>query len=361
MTAAGPAVVIAGGGMAGLMLAARLASGGRRCQVLERTAAIREVGAGVQLEPGSVHLLDRLGAGGDVRRRAVSIVRRELRDADGRLLSVAEPGPDHLSVHRADLHRALLSVVPSGTVRLATPVCRVTGDPAHPALDVAGRELRPGVLIGADGIRSTVRALLTRDRPEHSGFAAYRSTVPVRDLPAYAMEPVVRIWSGPGRHVVTYPIRSGALLNLVAVVPSLGGAEDWNAAADPADVEASFLGWDPRLTTVLQRIEACTWWALHDRPPLADLARGRVALIGDAAHPMLPFAAQGVNQAFADAAALSQVLLPLTDRAIDPSLPAGLELAHRLHRFSRQRAGRAAHAQAVSRRVGEALHHTGGH
>ncbi|MBR7742521.1 FAD-dependent monooxygenase [Phycicoccus sp. BSK3Z-2] len=347
--------VVVGGGMAGLMLAATLGGHGRRCTVLERASSLDEVGAGVQLSPRSVNLLRQTGVLGAVLERAVAVSSREVRSWRGEVISRTELGDSceerygapYLAVHRADLQYALLGAVPEGTVRLDACVTDVdTADGCATVTLEDGSVEQGDVVVGADGIRSTVRGTLVPDTPTPSGLAAYRALVPTMLCPPEAAEPVVRIWVGPGSHAVVYPIRGGEMLNIVAVVPSSGGGEDWTAPAPVDELLAAYLGWDTLLAAIVSRVGATSAWALHDREPLHHLARGRTVLVGDAAHPMLPFAAQGVNQGLEDAWVLGRCL----------AAPEPTGVVERLAAYSRLRAPRAAQAQVASRHLAASLH-----
>ena len=347
--------LVIGAGMSGLMLAASLARRGRSCTVLEQAGSLDEIGAGVQLSPRSVNLLRQSGLLSAVLERAVAVSAREVRSWQGEVISRTELGEDcedrygapYLAVHRADLQHALLGGVPEGTVQTGRTVRAAwyDGGSASVRLDT-GEVVRTAGLIGADGIRSTVRAALTPDRPVASGHAAYRAIVPAALVDGAAREPLVRIWVGPGAHAVVYPIRGGDMLNIVAVVPSRHGAEDWTAAAEVDELLAAYLGWDDLLTGILAQVGATTAWALHDRDVLHELADGALALIGDAAHPMLPFAAQGVNQGIEDAWVMAGCLTSGHDA----------DLPQRFRAYSRLRAPYAAQAQVSSRHLAATLH-----
>ncbi|MFB9311662.1 FAD-dependent monooxygenase [Nocardioides plantarum] len=348
-------VLVLGAGIAGLVLAGAWALRGGRATVLDAAASAPAAGGGLQLAPPSVAVLRGLGvdlAG------AVTIHTQQTRDRDGRLLGstplhgcAGRYAAPYLTVRRADLHAALLERVGDLTdVRPGTAVTAVD-DPDDPVVTLAdGRRLVAPVVVGADGIRSVARAALARDAPVYSGLWAHRALVPVADLPVavreHLREPVVRLWVGPGAHVVTYPVAGGRELNLVVVTGGDDDAADapaWTAKTDPDALRHRLAGWAPDVRAVLDAVGVLRGHAVHDRPPLARLARGRLALVGDAAHPMAPFLAQGANQAVEGAVELAAAL-----RAEDRA--AGLAA------YGRRRAVRAGGMQRGSREAVDLLH-----
>lgn len=355
MTVVEQSPLVVGGGMAGLMLSATLGQMGCRSTVLERASSLDEVGAGVQLSPRSVQLLRRIGVLNEVLEQAVAIAHREVRSWDGEIISRTELGEHceerygapYLAVHRADLQRALVGAVPNGAINLRSRAERISSDSQGARVTLADGRIHEGsVVVGVDGIRSTVRANLAPDRPVASGLAAYRAMIPAALAPAGAVTPVVRIWVGPGAHAVVYPIRGGEMLNIVAVVPSAEGSETWTHASPVSELLSAYVGWDDLLTRVIAAVGTTSAWALHDREPLQRLGSGRVVLAGDAAHPMLPFAAQGVNQALEDAWVLGGCL----------AAPGPSSVAARINTYSRLRYPQAAQAQMSSRHLAASLH-----
>jgi salicylate hydroxylase len=168
-----------------------------------------------------------------------------------------------------------------------------------------------GVVVGADGIHSTVREALRSDAPVYSGLGIYRGLVPVDALPPGARERLVRLWLGPGGHFVSYPVASGRYLSYAATVLLPTGPpppESWSRPGDPDDLRGVFGGWTGLIADIVAAIESTHQWALHDRAPLRRWSTNRITLLGDAAHPMLPFMAQGANQAIEDAMDLAACL-----------------------------------------------------
>lgn len=318
-------VAVIGAGIGGLALAAALRrAGGVRCEVYEQAHRLSEVGAGLQLAPNAVRLLHRLGLADRLRAVAVRPAATEIRRwDDGRLLSRTELGAaceavygaPYYTVHRAHLHEALLEAAGRDTVRLGR---RLTGVRQHEGgvlLHFDGGEPRTAdVVVGADGIRSAVRGCLVRDAPVWSGQTVYRGLVPGEALPELVRDPRVRVWMGPGQHCVCYPVSAGRAVSFAATVrPGASGdrpPESWSATGDPADLVRAYRGWDTTVEELLgvAGTVGVRRWALHDREPLRRWSAGRLTLLGDAAHPMLPFLAQGANQAVEDALCLAACL-----------------------------------------------------
>lgn len=344
-------VAVVGAGIGGLTLAAALARAGVDCRLFERTRRLAEVGAGVQLSPNAVRPLRRLGVRLDP--AAVPVEALEIRGWAGGPIARTGLGADcerrfgapYLAVHRADLQSALLSVVDGERLHLGAEVSDV--DPAGRLRFAAGGGYDADVVVGADGIRSTVRELLVRDEPVFSSYAAYRGLVPMDRLPAAAAAPLARMWLGPGRHLVCYPVRGGEAMSFAGIAPSpTASAESWSAGADPAELAAAFSGWHPAVAAVVGAAGPVGRWPLYDRAPLATWSTGRVAVLGDAAHPMLPFLGQGANQAIEDAVTLAGCLAG-TD-------PAGVPAA--LARYQAARLARTAAIQQQSRGHADWMH-----
>ncbi|TVQ56498.1 MAG: salicylate 1-monooxygenase [Rhodobacteraceae bacterium] len=354
-------IAIAGAGLAGLYAAAALARRGVEVVVVERAAALGEAGAGIQISPNGARLLARIGALTAVEAAAFQPEAAEIRlGVSGATVlhlplgAVAEArwGAPYLQVHRADLLAAVEAAARNAgaAIRLGAAVTGVGQTPTGAALLLEGGEaVEADVVIGADGVRSTVRtALFGPVEPRFTGQVAWRGTVPRAALRPGTVHPTATVWVGPGRHLVTYYLRRGDLVNFVAVEErSEWRAEDWSQKGDPADVRAAFAGWRPGATDVLAAAETCLLWGLFDRPAPPAWSSGRVALMGDACHPMLPFMAQGAVQAFEDGAALAR-LLPQAD---DPAA------AFRAYEIARR--PRATRVQAAAQANARLFHATG--
>ncbi len=369
-------ILIAGGGVGGLSAALALARVGRRTLVLERAPAFREVGAGLQLAPNATRILRAYGAldaleglavaptqvrirrGGDGARLA----NLSLRDAEKRW------GAPYLNVHRADLLSALLEQARANDLIEIRNDATLTGfvqDEQGVAVSYRGRDEthRAGgeALIGADGVRSIVRGRLSdprTDKPNYTGHTAWRAVIPASALPPAFGEPASNLWLGEKAHIVHYPLRAGAIVNIVALVEDdwrgdgergRDGAQFWDQAGDRRFLLERFKDWAPEALELLSAPETWLRWPLFDRPPLDSYARGRTALLGDAAHPMLPYLAQGAAQAIEDSAVLSLAFLEYGGR--DP--------VKALAQYSAARLPRASQIQHSSRKQGKIYHMAG--
>ncbi|MFE2044424.1 3-hydroxybenzoate 6-monooxygenase [Streptomyces sp. NPDC059477] len=356
--------VIAGGGIGGLATALSLARQGHSSTVLERSDTFAEIGAGIQLGPNAFHALDRLGVGQSVRERAVFI--GELRFMDGTTgekVAAMELtgayrerfGNPYAVVHRGDLYQPLLTACQElDSVELVTGAA-VEGyeqDAEGVTVPTAdGRTFRGAALIGADGIRSAVRATMLGDgEPRVSGHTIYRSVIPIEKVPQELRWNTVTLWAGPKWHFVHYIIGGGKYLNLAvtrddgATVP-VAGRETAHA-----HVLAQFPGIGTTARRLLELGEGWREWVLCDRDPVRAWTDGRVVLVGDAAHPMLQYAAQGACQALEDAVVLGDLL-----DGMGPD-----DVVQRLEKFNAVRRERAGRAQLIARYMGSELYHPAG-
>lgn len=359
MTEDRPCVAVVGAGIGGLALAAALAGSGVRCAVFEQTRRIADVGAGVQLAPNAVRPLHRIGLDTALREAAVRIEATEIRGWNGRPVArtpLGDPcerffGAPYYTVHRAHLHRALLDRMPSDRIFLGRRLSRVE-ESADGVLLVFqdGTTHRADAVVGADGIHSAVRETLVRDAPVFSGLGVYRGLLPTVRLPRAAREPVVRLWLGPGGHMVCYPVSGGSYVSFAATLRlDDPPAESWSTPGDPADLAWQFGHWSElpaQIVAAARATGSVRRWALHDREPLGKWSTGRVTVLGDAAHPMLPFMAQGANQAVEDAFDLAACLNGVGCSGIPASLA----------RYESLRAPRTASLQQGSRGNGGILH-----
>lgn len=315
-------ILIAGAGIGGLAAAISLAKSGFRPLVMERASKLEEIGAGIQLTPNATRALDRLGLLSAVRQRAVmaqglivasgetgtELARAPLGDADRRF------GSPWLLTMRADLQRALL-VAAEDIVDIEFMYgTEVTDFAAHArgttalTRDGGRNDEQIGIgLVGADGLWSKVRARLHGDEPPaFQDLVAWRALIPATGLPAAFAEPIVRLWLGPSAHIVHYPVEGGAQINVVAVFRDTWRAERWNTPGEIAKLPSACDRWAEMPQRVIAAAKSFHRWPLADRAPLKQWGEGRVTLLGDAAHPMLPFLAQGAGAALEDAVALGR-------------------------------------------------------
>jgi salicylate hydroxylase len=356
-------IAIIGGGIGGLAAALFLRRAGLDAAVYEQAAELRPIGAGIVVAPNMVRLLQKLGVAGTVpgcvAGAVPGFVRLEAawefrRWADGRVLSVQPMGEDCERLygaacyvaHRADILAMLQRALPGDQLHLDHRLVALAQDEHGVALTFASRggrsvHVTADVAIGADGIHSVVRPAITSElRARFSGLCAFRCLVPAEHAPELALRPVQTLWLGPGRHLVHYPISGGRLVNVVAFVPAGSWrTESWTADGDVADLRAEFAGWDPRLRRLLASATRTQRWAIFDREPLDQWTVGRISLLGDAAHAMLPFFAQGAAQAVEDAAVLAGCLAA--------ARPASVAAA--LQRYEQIRRPRARQVQLMSR------------
>ena len=344
-------VAIVGGGIGGLTLALCLRATGQRPRVFERAPALMEAGAGIQLSPNACRVMQALGLEPALRRLAFAPEALELRDgvSGRRVFSIPtrQPawGAPYLHLHRADLVRVLERALTDGTpsvLRTGADVTSLRETDGGVALDVGGEAIEADVVIGADGIHSTVRHALFGDaHAQFTGQLAWRATVPVERLGRHAPPPTACVWAGGGRHAVTYRVRSGREANFVGVVERNDWqGESWTEPGTREQALADFKGWRPEITTLIDAADRHDRWALHDRPPLPQWHRGPIGLLGDACHPVLPFLAQGAAMAIEDAWVLAALLsqdLP-TDVALAAYASARRERVRRVYEGARSNA-----------------------
>ena len=313
-------VAVIGGGIGGLAAAASLLQAGFDVHVYEQAKALGEVGAGINIGPNASRLLHRLGLAEKLGACGVKPGTFDQRRwDDGRFLlrsplgGVIEEkfGAPHYTFHRADLHGALASLLPAERVHLGHRFKHLIdrGDRVEAQFE-NGTAISADVLIGADGIHSAVRhALLGPEKPRFTGCVAYRGLVPAERLAHLGPERTATIWMGPARHFVHYFVSAGRMINFVAVTEEDSWQrESWVDRGEVADALAAFAGWHPQVRAIIAAADETYKWALFDRAPLPRWSVGRVTLLGDACHPMLPFMGQGAAQAVEDAATLTACL-----------------------------------------------------
>jgi salicylate hydroxylase len=336
-------VVIVGGGIGGLTAANALARQGIQVRVFERAPRLGEIGAGISLGPNGYRLLTRMGLEAQILERGAAMTTMQYCRPDGKLV-VEEPAtPMMMGMHRADLFDILAGALPAGVLHAGhecVGFAQMRGA-VSVGFDNDHSELCD-VVIGADGIRSYMQHYVAGwAEPVFSGTISYRGLTPASrvDWPAGQR----RMWMGQGKHFLVYPVRPG-LLNFVGFVKSdKPGPESWTLPADPAELAAAFADWDPMIGEIVTNAESMFGSALFDREPLTTWTLGRLTLLGDAAHPMLPHLGQGANQAIEDAVALGIFL-----RSVDKD---GVEKA--LLGYESLRRERTARLQAGSRSSGD--------
>ena len=320
-------VLIAGGGIGGLTCALTLERHGLEPVVLERAPRLEALGAGIQISPNAgavlaeLELLEPLAAHAfepaalqiEDGRRGASLARVPLKPA-----ARQRYGHPYLTVHRGDLHEILAGAVANrapSSVHLDADVVEVGQDAGGVHARLAdGRESHGDVLIAADGVHSTVRnALFGSDQARFTGHVAYRMLVPRDAFGADAPPPTIKLRLGPHGHVVSYWVRGGELYNVVAIIESDWSDEGWRIPADVDEVRLAFRAWNPVLQRIFDAAVDVHKWALLDRPVPDRWAFGRIALLGDACHAMLPYLAQGAAMAIEDAAVLGDALARETD------------------------------------------------
>lgn len=362
-------IVIAGAGIGGLTAALALAAKGFRVVVLEKAERLEEAGAGVQLSPNASRILIGLGlqqrlAAHAVAPDAISIMSARSGDEIARMplgeAARLRAGAPWWVLHRADLQTALRSEVddnPAIELRLG---CRfedvVTGADGVTVIQRGGanREQEPAVaLIGADGVWSAVRhRLFPHIQPQFSGLIAWRGTFEASQLPRELTSTRVQLWMGANAHLVTYPISGGRRINMVAIVPGTWNRPGWSADGDPLEIRSAFASrqWQAPARMMIDAVPSWRKWALFTVSHSGNWSRGPVTLLGDAAHAMLPFAAQGAGMAIEDAAVLAKCLADSGDNA---TIPAALT------RYAALRRERVARVQRMARLNGKIYHLSG--
>lgn len=342
--------LIAGAGIGGLATAIALRLRGWDVSVLEQAPALTEIGAGLQISPNGWRVLEALGVAERLTSTLFEPEAIEMRlGVSGRRVfrlpmqgyAVNRWGARYVHVHRADLVAALAGRLEALQSDAVVTGCTVLGyaqssDSARVTF-ADGSERAADIVIGADGLHSVIRAqMLGADRPRYTGNVAWRAVVPVAQLGDTAPPPTACVWVGHNRHAVTTRLRAGTLANFVGMVQVPEPApESWRAVGAKEDVRAAFDGWDPVIGTLIAQAETLNCWALFDRAPLPRWHEGRVALMGDAAHPMLPSMAQGAVQALEDAWVLAAAL----EKFSAPDAAFGAVYAKRIARTARVQKG----------------------
>jgi salicylate hydroxylase len=308
-------VAVIGAGIGGLTAAIALRAQGCEVEVFDQVSVLNEIGAGVSLGGNGMRVLDALGLGRAARESSANLQRITFQHWRSGNTAYEHPmgdwydeefGGPFLGIHRADFHQLLLDAF-DGSPVWGRRCVGLRESPDFVELAFAdGSTASADVVVGADGLRSVVRGHVTGpDEAVFSGMSCYRGLVPVENVPGGSRFGLT-FFLGPNRHLVAYPVRGGELINFVAYVPDPSwSVESWSFQSSAAEAAAAFERWTPTVTTMLGHAAEVGRWALYDREPLRRWSTARVTLLGDAAHPMLPHAGQGSNQALEDAAALA--------------------------------------------------------
>lgn len=349
-------IAIVGGGLGGLASALFLNAVGHRPIVYEAVPELKETGAGIVVPPNMVRCLAPLGLSQSLKQASACLdAAWEFRRwQDGQIL-FSQPmgerckkmyGAHCYVAHRADLMTALVNELPEDQLKLDHRCIGFKEIADKIELTVSNKggpeqQILADVVIGADGIHSRTRdSIVPKRDARFSGLCAFRCLVPSAVAPPMALRAVQTLWLGPGRHFVHYPVRNRKLVNIVAIVPSGDWrAESWTDDGDVADLASEFQEWDPRLGEMIAAATDTKRWALYDHSPLERWTKGRATLLGDAAHAMLPFFAQGAAQAIEDGAVLADCL-----RKASPNT-----VANALQHYESIRKPRASEVQLMSR------------
>ncbi len=319
---AGLRVLIAGAGIGGLTAALALLRSGIDVEVYEQARELREVGAGVQLAANGTRVLYALGLGDELKALSCEAQGKEIRHwrtgeswklFDLGPLSIERYGFPYFTVYRPDLLDVLARAVrraKADAIRLGSRCLGFSEDGSGVNLQLESRSAHGDALIGADGVHSAVRqALFGTDRPQFTGVIAWRGVVAMERLPRHMARRVGSNWVGPGGHVVHYPLRAGQLMNFVGALERADWRiESWSARGTREELAEDFHGWHDDIQAFIREIDTPYKWALMVRPPLERWSSGRATLLGDAAHSMLPFLAQGAVQAIEDGYVLARCL-----------------------------------------------------
>ena len=353
-------IIIAGGGIGGLAAACGLARKGIKSIVVEQAAQLGEIGAGIQIGPNAFHCFDYLGVGDEARAVAVYIDHLRLMDAktaeDITSIPLDEPfrkfyGNPYAVVHRADLHGVLLKFCeasPLVDIRTSHIVTGYEQDGTSATLLCKDRDpIKGRILIGAEGLRSPIRGQMIGDgEPRISGHTTYRSVIPTEQMPKDLRWNAATLWAGPKCHIVHYPLKGGKVYNLVVTYHRDVQEAIAGRPVSKDEVAQGFEHIHPKARQIIEHGSDWKLWVLCDRDPISNWVDGRVALLGDSAHPMLQYFAQGACMAMEDAVALSHCIET-----------GGDDIDTALQRYQDMRRVRTARVQMNSRLIGEYIYH----
>ena len=355
-------VIIVGAGIGGLVSALCLDAKGHKVKIYEQAEILSELGAGIQLSPNATKVLNYLGLFKDLEPYIFEpnsfqflnfstgkvITERKL----GKAIKKDFNSPNY-DIHRADLQRVLLNKIKIKNIDIHTnmKVTNVGNNKNSAFIEVDGKEIQADLVIGADGIHSKVSdSLFGKKEIIYTGNVAWRMLIPVEELPENLILPDTTVWLGPNKHFVTYHVNGGKSINCVCLVEQDGWLnESWSEKGEIGELKRAYKGWNRTIETLLQHADPNTLykWALHDRLPMKQWSKGRIIVLGDAAHPMLPFLAQGAAMAIEDGAVLANCIDNFD------------EVEEALKYFEKIRKPRTSYVQSAARRNAKVLHLSG--
>ena len=355
-------VIIVGAGIGGLVSALCLDAKGHKVKIYEQAEILSELGAGIQLSPNATKVLNYLGLFKDLEPYIFEpnsfqflnfstgkvITERKL----GKAIKKDFNSPNY-DIHRADLQRVLLNKIKVKNIDILSnmKVTNVGNNKNSAFIEVDGKEIQADLVIGADGIHSKVSdSLFGKKEIIYTGNVAWRMLIPVEILPENLILPDTTVWLGPNKHFVTYHVNGGKNLNCVCLVEQDGWFnESWSEKGEIEELKKAYKGWNRTIETLLQHADPNTLykWALHDRLPMKQWSKGRIIVLGDAAHPMLPFLAQGAAMAIEDGAVLANCIDNFD------------EVEEALKYFEKIRKPRTSYVQSAARRNAKVLHLSG--
>jgi 3-hydroxybenzoate 6-monooxygenase len=351
-------VLVIGGGIGGVAAALASAEAGHKTTILEQAPVFGEIGAGIQMGPNAMAVLDRFGVADEIAKVAVFPQRLVLKDVyTAKELATLDLGDEfkakygfpYIVLHRSDLHRVLVEAAEKNSlISLVNDQIIETVEENESGVTVTnqrGEQFTGKAVIGADGLKSKARKYFAEDEPICSEYVAYRGTVPIEEISSDANMDDVIMWIGPNLHVVQYPVRKGELYNQVVVFKSLNYKPDSDDWGTPEEMDKVFEGCHPLVETALSFIQRQIRWPMYDRLPIDNWTKGNFTLLGDAAHPMLQYLAQGGCQALEDASYLADMLLEHGENFEKAFLA-----------YQEERIPRTAKVQTSAREWGEIIH-----
>ena len=355
-------VSIVGAGIGGLTAALTLKKSGHNPTIYEKSELLSELGAGVQLSPNANRVFKYLGIMEDLKKEifepeAFQFLNyrtgRVLAEHSLKELSTKTYGFPNYDIHRADLQKVLLSAIEKAEIKLVKDfeITDVGKEKEKPYIKANEKKIISDVVIGADGIHSVIRKKLWgKDQARYTKNVAWRMLVPIEKISSNFLKPNTTVWLGPKKHFVQYFVKGGSYLNCVCLVEQDDWrSEDWSEKGDIFELKDLFSGWHPEIQEIIESTEPDSLfkWGLHDRPPMKKWRRGKFSLLGDAAHPMLPFVAQGAAMAIEDGAVLADCISSYEDNEKS------------LKYFEQIRKPRTSFVQLAARRNAKILHLSG--